>query len=96
MQCRAHCGACCTAPSISSAIPGMPNGKAAGERCIQLLDDYRCAIFNDPARPKVCSDFQADETICGQSKAEAIRIMTFLEKETTTPTDKRATPRSTQ
>ncbi|MDR8085529.1 YkgJ family cysteine cluster protein, partial [Acinetobacter baumannii] len=26
-QCRPHCGACCTAPSITSPIPGMPNGK---------------------------------------------------------------------
>ncbi|WP_429347626.1 hypothetical protein [Paraburkholderia sp. Clong3] len=25
--CRPDCGACCIAPSISSPIPGMPNGK---------------------------------------------------------------------
>ncbi|ENR9132482.1 TPA: YkgJ family cysteine cluster protein, partial [Shigella flexneri] len=24
MECRPGCGACCTAPSISSPIPGMP------------------------------------------------------------------------
>jgi len=30
MECRPHCGACCTAPSISSPIPGMPNGKMSG------------------------------------------------------------------
>ncbi|HLV28200.1 MAG TPA: YkgJ family cysteine cluster protein, partial [Burkholderiaceae bacterium] len=29
MDCRPHCGACCTAPSISSPIPGMPQGKPA-------------------------------------------------------------------
>ena len=28
--CRPGCGACCTAPSISSPIPGMPEGKPAG------------------------------------------------------------------
>ncbi|MCR3872443.1 YkgJ family cysteine cluster protein, partial [Pseudomonas aeruginosa] len=27
MQCRAGCGACCIAPSISSPLPGMPAGK---------------------------------------------------------------------
>ncbi len=27
VSCRPGCGACCTAPSISSPIPGMPNGK---------------------------------------------------------------------
>ncbi|MES1987412.1 MAG: YkgJ family cysteine cluster protein, partial [Pseudomonadota bacterium] len=26
MECRPDCGACCTAPSINSPIPGMPNG----------------------------------------------------------------------
>ncbi|HCL3974602.1 TPA: YkgJ family cysteine cluster protein, partial [Pseudomonas aeruginosa] len=26
MQCRAGCGACCIAPSISSPLPGMPAG----------------------------------------------------------------------
>ncbi|MGO2368564.1 MAG: YkgJ family cysteine cluster protein, partial [Serratia sp. (in: enterobacteria)] len=32
MDCRADCGACCIAPSISSPIPGMPNGKPANTR----------------------------------------------------------------
>ena len=83
MQCRSGCGACCIAPSISSAIPGMPNGKAAGEPCIQLMDDYRCAIFNDPARPKVCAEFMPDEAICGASRDEALNIITIIENETT-------------
>jgi Fe-S-cluster containining protein len=30
MDCRAGCGACCIAPSISSPIPGMPDGKLWG------------------------------------------------------------------
>ncbi|MBF7801077.1 YkgJ family cysteine cluster protein, partial [Klebsiella pneumoniae] len=29
MECRTDCGACCIAPSISSPIPGMPQGKPA-------------------------------------------------------------------
>jgi len=83
MQCRSGCGACCTAPSISSSIPGMPNGKAAGVACIQLLDDYRCAIFGDPSRPKVCSDFSAEEYACGSNREEAITILAFMEGDTT-------------
>ena len=51
MDCRPGCGACCTAPSISSPIPGMPLGKPAGVRCIQLGDDARCRIFGQPERP---------------------------------------------
>lgn len=27
LPCRPDCGACCTAPSITSPIPGMPDGK---------------------------------------------------------------------
>ncbi|MFC0402948.1 YkgJ family cysteine cluster protein [Paraburkholderia rhizosphaerae] len=49
--CRPGCGACCIAPSISSPIPGMPDGKPAGVRCVQLGDDLRCAIFGKPERP---------------------------------------------
>ena len=32
MDCRRNCGACCIAPSITSPIPGMPQGKPAGVR----------------------------------------------------------------
>ncbi len=43
MDCRSHCGACCTAPLITSPIPGMPDGKPAGLRCVQLVDEF-CAV----------------------------------------------------
>ena len=42
---RSGCGACCIAPSISSLIPGMPQGKPAGVHCVQLTDDNRCATM---------------------------------------------------
>lgn len=74
MQCRAACGACCIAPSISSPIPGMPNGKPAGVRCVQLRDDLRCAIFGDPRRPKVCAGLQAMPEMCGSGEVAATRI----------------------
>lgn len=80
MECRRGCGACCIAPSISSPIPGMPEGKPAGIRCIHLTEDMRCAIFNDPGRPKVCSDFKAEELVCGSSGREAMKILEDLEK----------------
>lgn len=60
MNCREGCGACCIAPSISSPIPGMPHGKPAGERCVQLSEHNLCSLFGQPERPAVCSGFQAE------------------------------------
>ena len=77
MNCRAGCGACCIAPSISSPIPGMPGGKPAGTRCIHLTDDLRCAIYDQ--RPKVCRDFQAEELVCGTSREQALQLLSDLE-----------------
>lgn len=74
------CGACCIAPSISSPIPGMPNGKEAGERCIHLTESYTCGIFHDPRRPKVCADFQADPEVCGSHREQALMLLIELEQ----------------
>ena len=82
MQCRPGCGACCIAPSISSPIPGMPQGKRAGERCLHLIAELRCAIFGQPERPSVCSGFSADPEVCGSSREEAIRLLGWLEQAT--------------
>ena len=82
MECRPHCGACCVAPSISSPIPGMPNGKAAGEPCIHLDAELRCAIFDDPRRPKVCNDLQPSEEMCGDTREQALRWLGYLEDAT--------------
>jgi Fe-S-cluster containining protein len=78
MECRSDCGACCIAVSISSPIPGMLEGKPAGVRCIHLQDDYRCALYNSPDRPKVCGDFKAESEFCGNSREEALRILFSL------------------
>lgn len=85
MDCRLNCGACCIAPSITSPIPGMPNGKAAGQRCIHLTEDYRCAIFTDPRRPVACAQFQAEEEFCGENRIQALQILAELEIATQTP-----------
>lgn len=56
----------------------MPDGKPVGVKCIHLLDDYRCALFNDPARPKVCGDFKAEKEFCGTTREEAMKILLSL------------------
>ena len=80
MECRGKCGACCTAPSISSPIPGMPNGKPAGERCIQLDEQERCKIFGKQERPSVCSGLKPDHEMCKQTKEEAMDYLSELER----------------
>jgi uncharacterized protein len=82
MPCRSHCGACCIAPSISSAIPGMPSGKAAGEPCVQLSPDLRCLLFGQTARPLVCSSLRPSREMCGRSRQEAIKYLTAMERAT--------------
>lgn len=82
MQCRLGCGACCIAPSITSPIPGMPLGKPAGVRCVQLSDDNLCKIFGQAERPKVCSDFSASIDVCGETNEQALWLITDLESST--------------
>ncbi|CAI07055.1 conserved hypothetical protein [Aromatoleum aromaticum EbN1] len=82
MQCRAGCDACCIAPSISSPIPGMPNGKAAGVRCAQLTTTNRCAIFGRPHRPACCAGLKPAEEMCDRSSMEALRWLAKQEAAT--------------
>ncbi len=82
MECRIGCAACCIAPSISSPIPGMPEGKQPGIRCAQLTEDNRCAIFGSPQRPKVCSSLQPSEEMCGNTDTEATERLSQWEQET--------------
>ncbi|KAF0863771.1 YkgJ family cysteine cluster protein [Pseudomonas sp. LD120] len=82
MNCREGCGACCIAPSISTPIPGMPQGKLAGERCLHLSVENLCGLFGMPERPAVCGAFQADSEVCGESAEEAIRLLGWWEQVT--------------
>lgn len=82
MDCRLGCGACCIAPSISSPIPGMPNGKPAGVRCIQLTDANLCALFGKPERPNVCTRLRPQAAMCGSNRHEAMAMLTSLETST--------------
>ncbi len=79
LDCRPGCGACCIAPSISTPIPGMPLGKPAGGRCVQLTSDNLCRLFGRPERPKVCVSLQPSPDMCGQTAAQAYATLAALE-----------------
>lgn len=83
MECRAGCAACCIAPSITTPIPGMPAGKAAGVPCIQLNENGLCLLFGEENRPRVCQEFRADINHCGSDSKEALVILSTLERLTT-------------
>ena len=82
MKCRSECGACCIAPSISSPIPGMPHGKAANERCVQLSENNLCKLFGSPQRPKVCQSLQPSPEMCATDRDAAMRYLLQLEEMT--------------
>ena len=82
MDCRAGCGACCIAPSISSPIPGMPLGKPAGVPCVQLDEHYGCRLFGQPERPAVCASLRPSASMCGADRTEAISYLESLERAT--------------
>jgi len=83
MDCRPGCGACCIAPSISSPIPGMPDGKPAGTPCAQLTTELRCAIFGSPERPVCCAGLKPAAEMCGDSRDQALTWLLNLEQATT-------------
>lgn len=80
MECRPGCGACCIAISISSPLPGLPNGKRAGELCPHLDDNRLCRIYD--RRPPVCRNFRADPEYCGSTVEEAMDRLADLERVT--------------
>ena len=83
MKCRDGCGACCSAPYITSAIPGIPDGKPAGVRCAQLDDAERCHIFAHPQRPAICRSLMPSAEMCGANRAQAMQWLAQLEAQTT-------------
>jgi len=83
MPCRIGCGACCIAISISSPLPGMPNGKPAGLRCPHLTTDNTCRIHHQPGYPAVCRNLRPSPEMCGNSREEAMAYLTEIERLTT-------------
>jgi hypothetical protein len=82
MECRPGCAACCVVLSISSPIPGMPHGKPAGVRCVQLTEDNLCRLYGYPDRPLVCTRLRPDPDMCGQSSEEAFALLLELDRAT--------------
>jgi hypothetical protein len=80
LACRPGCGACCIAPSISSPIPGMPHGKPAGVRCVQLTSDNLCRLYGQPERPAVCLRLRPQPAMCGQTRDQALIYLADLER----------------
>lgn len=80
--CRAGCAACCIAPSISTPMPGHPQGKPAGVPCANLLPDLRCALFGQPERPPVCSSLRPQPSMCGEHRDAALAHLDALERAT--------------
>ncbi|MFT7559176.1 MAG: hypothetical protein ACI93R_001081 [Flavobacteriales bacterium] len=83
MECRSQCGACCIAPSITQAIPGMPDGKKAGEYCINLdINTLACRIWGSEEYPDLCRKFLPCELFCGTNQSQALSIIARVEIET--------------
>jgi hypothetical protein len=57
----------------------MPHGKPHGIPCVQLLPDYRCALFGKPERPAVCVSLRPTEEMCGATREEALMFLAKLE-----------------
>ncbi len=82
MNCRTNCAACCIAPSITSPLPGMPQGKPADVPCVQLDDELRCKVFGKPERPAFCAGLQPSMEMCGTSREQAMIWLSRLEQAT--------------
>ncbi len=82
ISCRPGCAACCIAPSISSPMPGLPNGKPAGIPCPHLDEDLRCRLFGQPERPAVCGSLPPSREMCGDQREQALIYLQRLEKAT--------------
>jgi hypothetical protein len=82
VDCRPGCAACCIAPSISSALPGMPHGKPAGVRCVNLDESGLCRLWGTELYPAVCRGFRPMRDVCGENSEQALALIAALEKST--------------
>lgn len=83
MTCQPGCGACCIAISISSPIPGMPDGKPAGVACANLdPETHLCRIWGTDEYPDVCRGLRPSHEMCGEDREHAIAYLQELERAT--------------
>lgn len=80
LECRIGCAACCNVISISSPLPGMPEGKPAGVRCVNLDENNLCMIHEKDNYPAVCRNFKFDPEFCGRTNEEAYKNLEQLER----------------
>ena len=80
MKCRPGCIACCSVISISSPLPGMPDGKPAGVRCVNLDENNLCRIYDNPLRPSVCRNLMPNAEMCGSDNQYAEAYLAELER----------------
>lgn len=80
IECRPGCAACCIVISISSALPGMPNGKPAGVRCVNLTEENLCAIHDKENYPEVCRNIKPSLEMCGNNNEHAFSYLQKLEQ----------------
>jgi hypothetical protein len=60
----------------------MPDGKPAGVPCVQLDSAGRCRLFGRPERPAFCGGLQPAADMCGDDRAQALRLLGELERAT--------------
>jgi len=60
----------------------MPDGKRAGERCVNLSADGRCRLWGAPEYPAVCRGFRPSPWVCGESAEQALALIAALETAT--------------
>jgi hypothetical protein len=80
LECRKGCAACCIVVSINSPLPGMPNGKPAGVRCINLDENNLCKIHNKKDYPDFCKGLKPSKEMCGDNNAYAYDYLMKLEE----------------
>lgn len=80
MECRIGCAACCIVVSINSPLPGMPNGKPAGVRCVNLDENNKCTIHNKENYPYFCKGIQPSYEMCGDNNEHAFNYLMKLEE----------------
>jgi uncharacterized protein len=84
-KCRQGCGACCCFMSISTPIPGHPNGKPAGVTCFNLTKTWECGLYHTDMMPAICKQFKGDPELCGKTFEEAKKGIIALERKTSQP-----------
>lgn len=60
----------------------MPQGKPAGVPCVQLDEALRCRLFGKPERPAFCGTLKPGPDMCGNSRQDAMALLTALEHAT--------------